>query len=450
MQRSFFWGIITALSLCWNAGALGEVHAVDRVDLSSSVDADVASRLEDLLAYYEDLHAHPELSLHEERSSARMADRLKRAGYRVTEHVGGFGVVGVLVNGDGPTVLVRGDMDALPVTEETSLPYRSEISVDRDAGGKVGVMHACGHDVHQTCLIGTAEVLAGLRERWRGTLVVVAQPAEEIGRGALMMIEDGLFKRFPRPDYCLALHVSANLPAGEVGYTSGWALANVDSVDVTVFGRGGHGSRPHETVDPIVTAAQVIVALQTIVSRRVDPLESAVISVGSIHAGSKHNIIPNEAKMQITVRSYTDETRRILLDGIREVVTYTCRAMGCPKDPLITVRDDEFTPASYNDPSLTAAAAKVLTRVVGHGHAVAVEPVMGGEDFGRFARHLKVPGFMFWLGAVGRQKYDASLAPGGPRLPPLHSSTFAPDPRPTITTGVRSTAALTLSLLLER
>ena len=423
------------------------VRATYRAEMASAVDAAVENKLDDLLAFYKDLHTNPELSLREERSAGKVAGWLERAGYSVTTGVGGYGVVGVLANGPGPTLLIRGDMDALPVTEETDLPYRSRVSVLDTGGRRVGVMHACGHDVHQTCLVGTADVLAGTRAQWSGTVVIIAQPAEEIGKGALMMITDGLFDRVPKPDYCLALHVSADLPAGTVGYASGWALANVDSVDVTIFGRGGHGSRPHDTIDPVVAAAQTIVALQTIVSRRVDPLEPAVISVGSVHAGSKHNIISNEAKLQITVRSYSDETRRILLDSIREVTVNTCRAMGCKKDPAVVVRDEEFTPAAYNDPELTEAAARVLAQVVGPGHAVVMKPVMGGEDFGRYAKHLKVPGFMFWLGSVNRERYEASRRPDGPRLPPLHSSTFAPDPAPAISTGVRCTASLALSLL---
>ncbi len=418
-----------------------------RKDMQPIVDAGVVRHLPGLLAYYKDLHANPELSLHEERSAAKMAERLKTAGYTVTTGVGGHGVIGILANGDGPTVLIRGDMDALPVVEETGLPYASKVTSQTDDAHTVGVMHACGHDIHQTCLAGTAALLSETRAKWRGTVVIIAQPAEEIGRGAVMMIEDGLFDRIPRPDYCLALHVSSSAPAGMVAYTSGWALANVDSVDVTIHGRGGHGSRPHEAIDPVLAAAQTIVALQTIVSRRVDPIESAVITVGSIHAGSKHNIIADEARLQITVRSYTEETRRILLDGIRDVTINTCRAMGCTKDPDVVVRDNEFTPATYNDPVLTQKAVSVLNQVLTPNHVREVDPVMGGEDFGRYGRHLKVPSFIYWLGAVEMNRFLASQKPGGDPLPAIHSSTFAPDPVPTITTGLRCTTALALSLL---
>jgi hippurate hydrolase len=403
--------------------------------------------MDHLLMYYEDLHAHPELSLQEYESARKMAERLERMGYAVTRDVGGTGVVGIMANGTGPIVMIRGDMDALPVTEETDLPYRSKVTAPGTGGQPVGVMHACGHDVHQACLAGTARVLAQMRNFWSGTVMIVAQPAEEVGMGARMMIEDGLFERFKRPDYCLALHVSANRPAGTITYTPGWALANVDSVDITIHGRGGHGSRPHETVDPIVAAAQVIVALQTIVSRRVDPLEQGVITVGSVHAGSKHNIIPNEARLQITVRSYTDEVRKILLDGIRDVTVNTCRAMGCTKDPEVVIRNDEYTPATFNDPGLTEAAAGVFERLLGSDNVIMDDPVMGGEDFGLYSKHLEVPGFIFWLGAVKTAVYEASQQPGGPALPPIHSSKFVPDPIPTIRTGVRSMSSLALSLL---
>ncbi len=421
-----------------------------RADLAAAVDAAVQRDLSTLLDFYKDLHAHPELSLREEKSAAKIARRLQAAGYAVTTGVGGHGVVAVLANGPGPTVLIRGDMDALPVTEETGLPYRSTVTDVGPDGRTVGVMHACGHDIHQTCLVGTAAVLAETRAKWSGTALIIAQPAEEIGRGARMMIDDGLFKRFPRPDVCLGLHVSSSEPAGDVAYTSGWALANVDSVDITIYGRGGHGSRPHEAIDPVVAAAHTIVALQTIVARRVDPIDPAVITVGSIHAGSKHNIIANEARMQITVRSYDEPTRRILLDGIRDVTIHTCRAMGCTKDPDVIIREDEYTPATYNDPQLTAAAVKVLTDLLGQDHVKAVKPVMGGEDFGLYGRRLKVPSLMFWLGSVERDLFDASQQPSGPRLPSIHSSTYAPDPAPTITTGVRSLSTLALSVFDDK
>jgi len=438
---------ISVFHLAASALAADGVRAVYRENLASMVETRAASELDGLVTFYKDLHTHPELSRMEKESAGKIAQRLEAAGYKVTTGVGGTGVVGLLDNGPGPTVLIRGDMDALPITEETNLPYASKGTVERNDGSHVGVMHACGHDVHQTVLVGTAKLLADLREQWSGKLMIVAQPAEEIGAGAREMIEDHLFDRFGKPDVCIALHVSSSHPAGVVAYTPGWALANVDSVDITIFGRGGHGSRPHEAIDPIVTAAQTIVALQTIVSRRVDPTEPAVITVGSIHAGSKHNIIPNEAKLQITVRSYQEETRKILLDGIRQITTETARAMGCTKNPDVHLREDEFTPATYNDPSLTEAAAKVFERVLGTDHVKPQEAVMGGEDFSRYPKTLGVPGLIFWLGSVPKDRYEASLKPGGEPLPSVHSSKYYPDPAPTIQTGVKSMTSLALSLL---
>jgi len=440
---------VVAAVCCTMAPAAGDPPAAepisaDRVDM---LNRHVEESLADWLAFYKLSHTHPELSLHESQSAARVAQRFESAGIKVTKGVGGHGVVGVLTNGTGPTVLVRGDMDALPITEETGLPYASKVVHTRPDGSKVGVMHACGHDMHQTVLVATAETLAAMKDRWRGTVVFVAQPAEEIGRGSRSMIESGLFERFPVPDHCLALHVSHELQAGTIGYTSGWAFANVDSVDITIHGRGGHGAQPHTTIDPIVTASQLVLALQTIVSRRVDPRDTAVVTVGSIHAGTKHNIIPNEAKLQLTVRSYTDEVRKKLLDSIRQITEDTCKAAGCSTPPDIRVIDEDFTPASFNDPTLSEATAAVFRQILGEKNTIVRRPSMGGEDFGRYARHLEKPGFMFWLGVVDKPRFDAAQRPGGPSLPPVHSSKFRTDPEPTIRTGVRCMTAATLNLL---
>ncbi len=444
-------GLLTTMFLCAPVLAADPaVRAVYRDDLANEV-SDLATRdLEGLVDFYKELHRHPELSLQEEQSARRVAERLEAFGYQVTRNVGGHGVVGVLANGPGPTVLIRGDMDALPLAEETRLPYESTVKVTGTDGRSVGVMHACGHDVHQTCLVGTARILAELRARWSGTVLVVAQPAEEIGTGARAMILDGLFDRFGRANYCLALHVASGHPAGAVAYTAGWALANVDSVDITIRGMGGHGSKPDLAIDPIVAAAQVIVALQTVVSRRLDPTEPGVITVGSIHAGSKHNIIPDEAKLQLTVRSYTEASRQVLLDGIRDVTIHTCRAMGCKRKPLIVVRYNEHTPSTYNDPALAEAAAHIFGKVLGPDKVLKQKPVMGGEDFGRYSKYLEVPGFIFWLGSVKQEVYEASLQPDGPLLPSLHSSKYAPDPAPTIQTGVRCMSSLALALLKKK
>jgi amidohydrolase len=436
-------------ALAGTAAARAPLQALHRPEDDAAVRAWLDEHLPRLIALYERVHAEPELSMAEERTAALVADELGRAGYRVATGIGGTGVVGVLENGPGPTLLVRGDMDALPVTEETGLPYASTVRTTLADGTTTGVMHACGHDVHTAALVGTGALLAALRERWRGTLVLVAQPAEEVGKGARMMIEDGLFERFPRPDACLALHVAHDMPAGQIGYTPGFNAANVDSVDVTIHGRGGHGARPHEAVDPIVTAAHVVVALQTLVSRRIDPTEPAVVTVGAIHAGAKHNVIPDTAVMRLTLRSYSDAVRRELLEGVRQIAADTCRTFGCPRPPEVA-EGDEHTPAAYNDPALTAAAAEVFRQVFGAENVVERRAEMGGEDFGRYARALGVPGLMFRLGSVGRETWEASRRPGGPALPAIHSGRFAPAPEPTLRAGVRAMGALVLALLPRR
>ncbi len=409
-------------------------------------DALIEEQLEESLVLYRDLHRHPELSLHERETAARVARALAAAGYVVQTGIGGHGVVGVLENGDGPTVLLRGDMDALPVTEETGLEYASRVRQVREDGSEVGVMHACGHDIHTANLVGTAKLLARARARWRGTLVILAQPAEELGRGARAMMSDGLWLRVPRPDYTVALHVEPEVPAGSVGLTSGWAFANVDAVDVHIHGRGGHGARPHQAIDPIVTSAHFITALQTVVSRRLDPQRSGVITVGSIHAGFKHNVIPDEAHMQLTVRSYSDETRALLLEGIRQIAEDTCRTFQCPKPPEVETRE-HYTPAVYNDPELTTRARRVFARLLGKEGVMDRPPSMGGEDFGRYSRDLGVPGLLYRLGAVSQARWADHLRGEGEPLPSLHSSRFAPDPEPTLRTGMRSMSALALELL---
>ena len=411
----------------------------------------VAADLSFLRDFYIELHRNPELSYHEEKSSARLAAELRGLGFEVTEKVGGFGIVGVLENGPGPTVLLRTDMDALPVKELTGLDYASIATTLNDDGLEVPVMHACGHDIHMTVFVGTARRLAALKDHWSGTLVMIGQPAEERGAGARAMLEDGLFERFPRPDYNLALHTAANLPAGVVGFTSGWALANVDSVDITVRGIGGHGSTPHMTKDPIVLASQIVLALQTIVSREIAPQEPAVVTVGSIHGGLKHNIISNEVKLQITVRSYSDKVRAKLLSAIERIAVNTGRAAGLPEDllPIYYLHAEESTPSTYNDPQLTERLMVTLSDVASGG-VIKVPPVMGGEDFSRYGRdEPKIPSVIFWLGGVDPAKFEASLR-DGTHLPSLHSPLFAPLPDPTITTGVNVMTTAALDLFKKR
>ena len=427
-----------------DAGA--RVRVAYRSDLDPAVLAAVDRELPAWVRRYQGLHAEPELSLAEQRTAALVAGELERAGYRVTRGVGGTGVVGVLANGPGPVVLVRGDMDALPVQEETGLPYASTVTATLPDGSTTRVMHACGHDVHTTTLLATSALLAELRGQWRGTVIALAQPAEELGRGADLMIRDGLFTRFPKPDACVALHVAADLAAGEIGVTPGFFFANVDSVDITIFGRGGHGARPHETVDPIVTAAHLVTVLQTLVSRRVDPVEPAVVTVGSIHGGTKHNVTPDQVTLQLTVRSFTEDVRRTLLDGIKQMTTDVCATFRCPRPPLVAVKD-ERTPAAYNDPALTADATALFRSAFGAAAVVDRPPEMIGEDFGRYAPAAGVPAFMFRLGSVTPAALAASRRPGAAPLPGLHSSRYAPMPAPTIATGVRAMTHLVLGLL---
>lgn len=435
----------TRLLLCVLLAAALTVRAEDQLaQVRAKVDAEFPS----LFELYKHLHANPELSFQEERTSARLAEELKRSGYGVTTGVGKFGVVAVLKNGNGPTVLVRSDLDGLPVKEQTGLPYASNVTAKDDAGNEVPVMHACGHDLHMTSLIGTARVLASQKQGWQGTLILVGQPAEERGSGARAMIKDGLFTRFPKPDVCLALHDSANLPAGKVGVIPGFALANVDSVDITVRGVGGHGAWPHLTKDPVVLASQIVLALQTIVSREVEPGQAAVVTVGSIHGGSKHNIISDEVKLQLTVRSYADEVRKQTLQAIKRIARGQAIAAGMPEDRLPEVKfSDEFTPATFNPPALTERIEKVFQTWLGAANVERVKPVMGGEDFSEFGRTAeKIPICFFWVGGVKREVYDAAQRTGK-SLSSLHSSAWAPDPEPAIKTGILATTAAVLELM---
>ena len=407
----------------------------------------VAKEIPSLLKLYEHLHANPEISFQEEKTGLRLGAEMKKLEFEVTQNIGGFGVVCVLKNGKGPTVLVRTDTDALPVKESTGLPFASTRTTTDDLGKTVPTMHACAHDVSMTCWNGVARVLTQLKREWKGTLVFIAQPAEERGAGARAMLADGLFKKFPLPDYCLALHVSADQPAGTLGYTSGFAMANVDSVDITVRGVGGHGSQPQSTKDPIVLAAQIVLALQTIVSREIHPLDPAVVTVGSIHGGTKHNIIPDEVHLQLTIRSYSDEVREKLIAAIKRIAIGQAVAAGLPeeKHPLVKVKD-EYTPAAYNDPKLVARVNGVFEKWFGKDVLIERKPTMGGEDFGRYGRtEHKIPIYMFRLGGVSSAAMKQAQALGQP-LPSLHSAKFAPDTA-CIKTGVTAMSAAILELL---
>jgi hippurate hydrolase len=410
-----------------------------------ATEAWIAQHLNPLLDTYRQIHANPELSLYEEKTAELAATALRNAGYQVQTGIGGYGVVGILSNGDGPTVLIRGDMDALPVTETTGLPYASTARAVTPEGLEIGVMHACGHDMHVTNLIGSATLLADLRDQWRGTLVILAQPAEELGKGALNMLNDGLLQRIPMPDYARALHGSPEVPAGTSGYVSGGTAANVDTVKITIHGRGGHGARPNEANDPIVTAAQLVTALQTLVSRRLSPIDAAVVTVGSFHGGSKANIIPERVDLALTVRSYTNEARRTVLDGIRQLTDGICQAFACPKPADIWINPDA-TPAVYNDPALTARAVAVLQQDLGAGQVTEIKATLTGEDFGRYTIAGGFPSLLIRVGTVNLDVWRQAKATNTP-LPGLHSSLYAPDPKPTLLTSLRATAAIALDLL---
>ncbi len=416
-------------------------------DLRQSIRQDMPG----LLEIYRDFHAHPELSLQETRSAGVMAAEARRLGFDVTAGVGGTGVVAVLENGPGPVVLLRADMDALPVEEETGLPYASRVRATSSAGVESGVMHACGHDTHMTAWIGTARRLVELRDRWSGTLVMIGQPGEEVGLGAKAMLDDGLFTRFPKPNYAIAFHDSAMLPAGTIGYTVGPALANVDSVDIVIRGVGGHGASPHTTRDPIVLASRLVTSLQTLVSRELDPLDSAVVTVGSFHAGTKHNIISDQARLQLTVRSYTPEIRQQLLDGIARIARGEAIAAGIPEDrmPQISI-EENYTPATVNTEALTRSTAARFVEHFGADRVREVRPIMAGEDFSQY--HLadrKIESLIFWVGGVPQAQFDAAQR-DGKVLPSLHSPFWAPEPDATISTAVEAMVVAALGVFDER
>ena len=424
---------------------------------SPALDARVDHELPSLVSTYKSLHAAPELSHHEDKTAELLAHELRGLGYDVTEHVGkypnpqwqGHGIVAVMKNGAGPTVLVRADMDALPVEEQTGLAYASHVHTKNDAGVDVGVMHACGHDIHVTTLIGTAKMLSEMKDQWHGTLVLIGQPSEETIDGARSMLADGLYSRIPKPDYALALHDSSELETGKIAYTPGYALASSTSVDVTIRGRGAHGSRPEASKDPIVLAAEFVMAIQTIVSRENSPFDPAVVTVGSIHGGTKYNIIPDDVHLQITIRTYKEEVRQHILASLDRIARGIALAGGVPEDraPIVKASETEVTSAMYNDPSLTEREVSALKRGLGADSVVEKPAVMGSEDFGQFGLEgHKIPTFMFMVGAIDTDRIATSQKTGVP-LPSLHSSLFWPVPEPTIRTGVKAMTTAVLELM---
>ncbi len=416
------------------------------------------AELPSLITIYKDLHTHPELSGHEERSAGIVAKELKALGCDVTEKVGKyeksnlqcFGVIGVMKNGDGPVVAVRTDLDALPVKEDTSLPYASTVTTKNDSGDEVGVMHACGHDIHMSTFVGVARSLAKLKDKWHGTIIFIGQPSEEALGGARALLKDGLYTRWPKPAYALGFHDNAQLEIGHIGVTEGYTYANVDSVDVTVHGVSGHGAYPHRTKDPIVLSAEIINAWQTIASRINNPLDPVVVTVGSIHGGTKHNIIPDDVKMQLTVRTYKTEVREKVLAAIDQIAKGCAAAAGVPNDkmPDVLVRKDEFTPATYNNPELTKRLVGVWKNSLGAENVEMVDPTMGGEDFSEYSLpDHSIPAVDVHIGAVATEKMAEFKKPGAPPLPSLHSSKFAPVPEPTIRTGVITMTSAVLDLM---
>src|SRR5256714_2048624 len=444
--------IVLLPAVCW--WSLFAVSGFAQATPQSIADAELPS----LLTIYKDIHSHPELSTQEQRTAPIIAKELRAVGCEVTEDFGkydnpnlkSYGVIGIMKNGDGPKVLVRTDMDALPVQEETGLPYASKAVATNDEGKEVRVMHACGHDAHISMFIGVARTLAKLKSQWHGTIIFVAQPAEELGTGARALLNAGLYPKFGKPDFALGFHDKADLQTGHIGVTEGYTYANVDSVDVIVRGVGGHGAYPHKTKDPIVLAAEMINAWQTIASRENNPLDPIVVTVSSIHGGTKHNISSDEVKMQLTVRTYKAEIRDRVLAAIERIAKGIATTGGVPADhaPIVHVEKDQYTPATYYNPDMTKRVSAALKTAIGADNVLAKDPTMGGEDFSEYSLpDHSIPAFMFNVGAAEPAKVVESKKPGASPLPSLHSSKFAPVPEPTIRTGLIGMTSAVLDLM---
>jgi amidohydrolase len=435
VRRSRRLEAILVLAVCASA------RAAEPAARSSISDAEVDAVYPELEKVYVDLHRNPELSGRETGTAAKLAEGLRQLGFEVTTGVGGTGVVGVLRNGAGPVAMLRTEMDALPVEEHTGLPYASRVKATNDLGQEVSVMHACGHDLHMSAWLGTARLMAAARSRWSGTLVLIGQPAEETVGGAAPMLKDGLFTRFPKPDFVLAIHDQSGLPTGTMETAAGYVTSNADSVDITIRGRGGHGAKPQTTVDPVVIAARVVLTLQTLISRENDPRNPAVITVGSIHGGTKHNIIPDEVKLQLTVRSYSEEVRAHLLEGIRRIAKAEAEAAAAPEPPVVAVSDDRAY-GIYNDPDLVARVTAAVGKRMGADRVKPMLPQMFSEDFSEYGR-AGAPIAMLFVGASDPAACEAAKKSGA-ALPQLHSSNFAPDLPGTLKTAmvVETTALL--------
>ena len=445
--------------------AIATPACANDAELTKSVSADY----DYVFNLYRHFHENPELSYKEINSSARMAKEWRELGFEVTERigdkwikqkikrdfgevpdgVGGYGLIGIMKNGDGPTLMLRADMDALPLEEKTGLSYASKVISTDHRGVEAPVMHACAHDSHMAILVGTARQLVKNKDAWSGTLILLGQPAEEVGHGARAMLEDGLYKKYPKPDYVLATHTSGWDKAGDITYTPGYALANVDSVDIHIKGLGAHGSAPHTGKDPIVLGAQIINALQTLVSRELNPLDAGVVTVGAFNAGYKHNIIPDAAHLQLTVRSYSDEVRTTLIEGIKRIAKAQAISAGLPEELHPTVEtESEYTPSTFNDPDLTDRVMKAVAEQIGEARVYERPPSMGGEDFSFFHRHDEtIPTLIFWTGGSDRDAMDKAAAGKGELPPANHSPFFAPDPKAALSAGVEAMTVGALELL---
>ncbi|KTG18744.1 peptidase M20 [Pseudoalteromonas sp. XI10] len=419
---------------------------------ATTLDLNLKKTMPEIEKLYLDLHQSPELSYHEKETGQKLAKQLKQLGFTVTDNVGGYGVVGIYENGDGPTVMIRTDTDGLPIVEQTGKPYASKVTVTNDAGATVGVMHGCGHDIHMSSFIGTAQQLMTHKDQWQGTLMMVAQPAEEVGGGAKAMLKEGLFTKYSTPDHVIGLHVSASVPAGKVSMKTEYTMASVDSVDITVKGKGGHGAYPHTTIDPVVIASRIVLALQTITSRELSPLEPSVITVGSIHGGSKHNVISDEVKLQLTLRSYNPEVRLQQIAAIKRISKGIALSAGLDESlaPEVYVHEDESIPSTYNNPAQTNVVRSAIANAIGEDNVLETEAVMAGEDFGLYGRtEQHVPITLFWLGGVEPSQYDAAMQSGA-TLPSLHSSKFAPDYKKALPTGITAMSNAAVALFNKK
>lgn len=447
--------MIRSVALCTLACLLFPFSLSAQTPPSPQEAAKVDALMPSLLDTYKDLHRNPELSHKEQHTSAKLAADLRKLGYDVTEHVGrykdgsqSYGIVAILKNGPGKRLLVRSDLDALPVEEKTGLDYASHARSTNAEGADVGVMHACGHDIHMTVLLGFATRMAAEKSRWHGTLMLIGQPSEETIDGARAMLDDHLYERFGKPDFVLAEHDSSEYPAGSIALKPGPLLASSTSIDVVMRGKGSHGAQPQASIDPVVMAAEFIVELQTIVSRQNNPQQPAVITVGQIHGGTKRNIIPDEVRMGLTMRAYDEQTRLKMIEGIRRIANGVAVGYGVAPDrmPLIEVSQSEITPATLNDPGFEAQLETAAKQALGPEHVLPAHAIMSSEDFGQFRLENTLPGVMFWVGAADPAKL-AAAEKAGTALPGVHSALFAPVPEPTIRTGVTAMTAMAIDLL---